>query len=103
MKRVSLIAAALFAWIITAGVAAQEPAYPPPACASCGVVTSVRYVEPKGDGSGAGAIVGGSSVAYWATSSVPAAAIPRRRLPASASAPTPATKWKRMRRKTPTT
>ena len=59
MKRVSLIAAALFACIITAGVAAQEPAYPPPACASCGVVTSVRYVEPKGDGSGAGAIVGG--------------------------------------------
>jgi outer membrane lipoprotein SlyB len=59
MQRVSLIAAALFAMMITAGAAAQAPAYPPLVCASCGVVTSVRYVERKGEGSGAGAVVGG--------------------------------------------
>lgn len=60
MKRVSLIATTLFASIVTAGVAAQAPAYPSPVvCARCGVVTSVRYVERKGEGSGAGAVVGG--------------------------------------------
>ena len=60
MKRVSLIAAALFAAASSAGVAAQAPANAPAvACASCGVVTSVRYVERKGEGTGAGAVVGG--------------------------------------------
>jgi outer membrane lipoprotein SlyB len=60
MKRVSLISAALFASVMTVGVAAQAPANPPAvACNSCGVVTSVRYVEQKGEGTGAGAVVGG--------------------------------------------
>jgi len=60
MKRVSLIAAALFAAASSAGVAAQAPANAPAvACASCGVVTSVRYVERKGEGTGAGDVVGG--------------------------------------------
>lgn len=58
MKRVALISAALCASIMSAGVAAQAN---PPAvvCNSCGIVTSVRYVEQNGEGSGAGAVVGG--------------------------------------------
>jgi outer membrane lipoprotein SlyB len=60
MKHVSLISAAVFASVLTAGVAAQAPATPPAVvCTSCGVVTSVRYVERQGEGTGAGAVVGG--------------------------------------------
>lgn len=60
MNRVSLVSAALAAMIMTAGVAAQAPSGAPAVvCASCGVVTSVRYVERKGQGTGAGAVVGG--------------------------------------------
>ena len=43
MKRTSFFSAALFAMIVSSGVTAQNPANPPAvACASCGVVTSVR-------------------------------------------------------------
>src|SRR6266508_2229867 len=35
------------------------PAPPPGACATCGMVTSVQYVEKKGEGSGAGLVAGG--------------------------------------------
>jgi outer membrane lipoprotein SlyB len=60
MKRVALISAALCASITSAGVAAQTQAAPPAVvCNSCGVVTSVRYVEQNGEGTGAGAVVGG--------------------------------------------
>ena len=60
MNRVALISAALSASIIAAGAAAQTPANPPAVvCNSCGVVTSVRYVEQTGEGTGAGAVVGG--------------------------------------------
>jgi len=59
MKRVLLISATLFASVLSAGVAGQAPANAPAVCASCGVVTSVRYVERKGEGTGAGAVVGG--------------------------------------------
>jgi outer membrane lipoprotein SlyB len=60
MKRVALISAALCASITSAGVAAQTQANPPAVvCNSCGVVTSVRYVEQNGEGTGAGAVVGG--------------------------------------------
>ncbi|HTS21417.1 MAG TPA: glycine zipper 2TM domain-containing protein [Casimicrobiaceae bacterium] len=36
-----------------------QPAPAPVGCASCGVVTSVQYVEQKGQGSGAGLVAGG--------------------------------------------
>jgi len=32
---------------------------PPDTCATCGVVTSVQYVEKKGEGSGVGLVAGG--------------------------------------------
>ena len=37
----------------------SPPPASPAACATCGVVTSVQYVEKKGQGSGAGLIAGG--------------------------------------------
>ena len=59
MNRVVLISA-FCASIVGAGAAAQTPANPPAVvCNSCGVVTSVRYVEQTGEGTGAGAVVGG--------------------------------------------
>ena len=39
------------------GAPAQAPAAK--TCATCGVVTSVRYVEEKGEASGAGLVIGG--------------------------------------------
>lgn len=39
------------------GTPATPPA--PAACATCGVVDSVKYVEQKGQASGAGAVIGG--------------------------------------------
>ncbi|HKW81825.1 MAG TPA: glycine zipper 2TM domain-containing protein [Casimicrobiaceae bacterium] len=54
-------AAVMSAVVACASALAQAPAAvsPAPGCATCGVVTSVRYVEKKGQSSGAGAVVGG--------------------------------------------
>lgn len=56
MKRLSLLAATV-AFVMGAGTAGAQA--PGAACVSCGVVTSVRYVERNGEGTGAGAVVGG--------------------------------------------
>ncbi len=51
--------------IILAGMANAQPLPGTPAesapstCATCGVVTSVQYVEKKGEGSGVGLVAGG--------------------------------------------
>ena len=51
-----MFAAAAAAALLTgvAGVSAQSPA-----CTTCGVVTSIRYVEQKGQASGVGMVAGG--------------------------------------------
>jgi len=50
----------LFAEALGAQPLPGTPAEPAQgACATCGVVTSVQYVEKKGEGSGVGAVAGG--------------------------------------------
>src|SRR5207302_762845 len=58
MRSTFIIAAALaFCAAATAQPLPGTPATEP--CATCGVVDSVRYVEKKGQGSGAGLVAGG--------------------------------------------
>jgi outer membrane lipoprotein SlyB len=62
--RSMFILALAFAGTLSAQPLPGTPAdqTPPPAqgaCATCGVITSVQYVEKKGEGSGAGLVAGG--------------------------------------------
>lgn len=55
---------AILGLVLATGAAAQPlpgtaAAPAPSACANCGVVTSVQYVEKKGEASGAGLVAGG--------------------------------------------
>jgi len=58
--RFLLISGLLFATAATAQPLPGTPAAPASsACPTCGVVTSVQYVEKKGEGSGVGLVAGG--------------------------------------------
>lgn len=57
--RLLFISGLLLATAATAQPLPGTPAAPAPACATCGVVTSVQYVEKKGEGSGVGLVAGG--------------------------------------------
>jgi outer membrane lipoprotein SlyB len=58
VTRVASIATALFV-IGGASVGMAQTAAQPPACADCGKVQSIKYVEEKGKTSGVGAVAGG--------------------------------------------
>ena len=53
------LASAVTAQPLPGTPADQTPTAAPAACATCGVITSVQYVEKKGEGSGVGLVAGG--------------------------------------------
>src|SRR5262250_1702619 len=65
MTRLSLATVLAVAFAFNATALAQSPtmtpsidAQPTGACTTCGTVTSIKYVEEKGQGSGGGAVAG---------------------------------------------